>query len=282
LQGAGAVGSAVLALAADLTRAENRTKAMALIGMSIGLSFAVAVVMGPALNGWIGVPGMFWLTALFAGGGLLLLYGAVPQPAVSSVHGEAETVPALLLQVLRDPALLRLDFGILVQHAILTATFLGLPLLLQAAGLSESRQWLLYLPALLASALALIPLVLWAERPGRLRGVMLGAVAAIGLAQAGFAASGGRLWLTAMALALFLSAFNYLEAALPSLISQQAPSAAKGTALGVYSSAQFLGIFLGGVLGGWCQESFGVSGVFGFSLGLAVLWGLVTWTVRLP
>ena len=282
LQGMGAVGSAVLALAADLTREEQRTKAMAVIGVTIGLAFGLALVAGPALDGWFGVPGMFWLTAVLAGAALLLLYAAVPRPGTLEVHGETEAVPALLARVLKDPALLRLDFGILAQHAMLTATFLGVPLVMQAAGIAASQTWQVYLPVLMVSVLALGPMIMLAERPGRMRAVMLSAVAATGFAQLGFMMHTGSLWLPAAALTLFFAAFNFLEAALPALISQLAPGQARGTAMGVYSSAQFLGIFLGGVLGGWCQGRFGLAGSFGFSFAMACLWFLCAWPARPP
>ncbi|HET7175112.1 MAG TPA: MFS transporter [Gammaproteobacteria bacterium] len=282
LQGMGAVGSAVLALAADLSREQQRTKVMAVIGITIGFAFGLALVLGPLLNGWMGVPGMFWLTAVLAGVALLLLYAAVPDPKLSDVHAETEAVPAMLLRVLKDPALLRLDFGILAQHAILTSTFLSLPLVLQSAGLPSERAWQIYLPVLLVSVLAVGPLIMAAERGGHMRGVLLAAVAAIGLAQLGFLVPGGGLWLPAMALTLFFAAFNFLEAALPALISRLAPKQARGTAMGVYSSAQFLGIFLGGVLGGWCQGRFGVVGTFGFSLVAACLWLVSALPLRPP
>jgi len=282
LQGMGAVGSAVLALAADLSREGQRTKVMAVIGVTIGLAFGLALVAGPALEEWFGVPGMFWLTAVLAGAAILLLYAAVPTPDVSEVHAETEAVPALLARVLKDPVLLRLDFGILAQHAILTATFLGVPLVMQAAGIGAGQAWQVYLPVLAASVLAMAPMIMLAERRGHMHGVMLASVAAMGLAQLGFMLHPGGFWLPAAALTVFFAAFNFLEAALPSLISRLAPGQARGTAMGVYSSAQFLGIFLGGVLGGWCQGRFGLAGSFGFSLGVACLWFLSAWPLRTP
>lgn len=274
LQGAGAVGAAVLALAADLVREERRTRSMAVIGMSIGAAFALALVAGPVLNGLMGVPGMFWLTALLALGAILLLYAAVPVPSRPSIHADAEALPRLMGRVLRDPELLRLDFGILAQHAILTATFLGVPLLIRQAGISAAHEWQLYLPALLVSVVLMVPMIVQAERHGRMRPLFLVAVAVIGLVQFLLPAMPGRAWVLGIGLALFFAAFNFLEAALPSLISKRAPAEARGTAMGVYSSAQFLGIFLGGVLGGWSQSRFGVAGSFGFSLVVATLWFL--------
>ena len=191
---------------------------------------------------------------------------------------ETEAVPALLARVLKDPALLRLDFGILAQHAILTATFLGVPLVMQAAGIAAGQAWQVYLPVLVASVLAMGSMM----HAGR---------AARAYAQASCwrqwrpwaspssasSAHAGGVWLPAAALTLFFAAFNFLEAALPALISRFAPGQARGTAMGVYSSAQFLGIFLGGVLGGWCQGRFGLVGGFGFSLGVACLWFISAW-----
>lgn len=282
LQGMGAVGSAVLALAADLSREQQRTKVMAVIGVTIGLAFGLALVTGPVLDAWFGVPGMFGLTAGLAAIAILLLYLAVPTPEASPVHAETEAVPALLSRVLKDPTLLRLDFGILVQHAILTATFLAVPLTLQAAGIAAAQAWKLYLPVLLVSVLAMGPMIMLADRRGQMRPVMLAAVAAMGLAQLGLMSQAGGFWLPAAALTLFFAAFNFMEAALPSLISRLAPGQARGTAMGVYSSAQFLGIFLGGVLGGLAQSHFGPVGVFGFSVALTGLWFLSAWGMSLP
>lgn len=279
LQGVGAVGSAVLALAADLSREDKRTKVMAVIGVTIGLSFGLALVAGPILDAWFGVPGMFWLTAGSAGLAILLLYVAVPAPAGSPVHAETEAVPALLSRVLKDPVLLRLDFGVLVQHALLTATFLGAPLSLQEAGLDSSAAWKLYLPVLAVSVLLMGPMIRLVERR-RMRAMMLVSVAAMGLAQLGLMAGG--LWWLAAALTLFFAAFNFLEAALPALITQLAPKHARGTAMGVYSSAQFLGIFFGGVLGGWCQGHFGPSGAFEFGLVVLGFWFITIWQARSP
>ena len=281
LQGVGAIGSALLALAADLTRDENRGTAMALIGVSIGFAFGLALLAGPLLNGLLGVPGMFWLTALFGLLGLVLLYIAVPTPAASELHEDAQAVPALLGGVLRDPRLLQLDLAILVQHAILTATFLGVPLALEQAGIIAADQWRLYLPALIVSALTVFPLVRLAERPGRLFPLLIASIAVIGTAQALFLFTAVTVWNAGAALILFFGGFNLLEALLPALISRAAPAGTRGTAMGIYSSAQFLGIFLGGVLGGFCQSRFGPAGSFGFSLGMAVIWFLGSWLMPL-
>lgn len=281
LQGVGAVGSAVLALAADLTRDENRTGVMGIIGVSIGFAFALALVIGPVLNGWVGVPGMFWLTAALAAVCLLLLYAAVPAPVALELHADSETVPAMFREVLRNRQLWSLDFGILAQHAILTATFLGVPALLEHAGIAVDRQWLIYLPVMLVSAVVMGSLIAFGERGGRQRAVLLGSVAAIGLAQVGLLLSGGLLAMSA-SMALFFAAFNFLEALLPSWVSRLAAKDAKGTALGIFSSSQFLGLFLGGALGGWCQARLGPAGGFVFSACAATLWFTASWFLTPP
>jgi MFS family permease len=281
LQGAGAVGSATLALAADLTREHNRTKAMAIIGMTIGMSFSLALVAGPILNRWIGVPGIFWLTALLAMLGIGVLYTLVPQPVIISVHAESEPVPALFKRVVTDPELLRLDFGIFVQHAILTASFLSVPFVLKQAGVNLHDQWFVYLPVLVMSVICMVPLIIMAER-GRMKPIFLAAVATLGISQLLLLFGHGGLAVVIVALLIFFTAFNLLEASLPSLISRVAPAEAKGTALGIYSSSQFFGIFVGGALGGWLQGIWGLTGVFGLCTVLAGLWLLVALAMRPP
>ncbi len=204
-----------------------------------------------------------------------MLYAAVPDPAESPVHAETEPVPVLLKRVLRNPELLRLDLGILLQHAVLTATFLSVPLSLQQAGMATEGDWRLYLGVLLASVILMGPMIRIAGK-GRMQPLMLAAIAAMALAQLGLMTHAG-LWFAAAALTLFFAAFNFLEAALPALITQLAPGRARGTAMGVYSSAQFLGIFLGGVLGGWCQGHIGASGGYLFGLVMCLVWLIAAW-----
>lgn len=285
LQGAGAVGSTILALNADLTREENRTKAMALIGMTIGMSFALAVVVGPLLNSVIGVPGIFWLTAVLAVIGIVVLYTTVPEPSVVRRHRDAEAVPALFKRVLTNGELLRLDFGIFVQHAVLTATFLALPLAMKEAGGFDRGQWLFYLPILAVSFFLMVPFIIIGEKYRKMKPVFIGAVAIAGLGQLSLLLWHRNLWAIAIGMLVFFTAFNLLEASLPSLISKAAPAESKGTAMGVYSSSQFLGIFVGGAAGGWVLGAFaphGVAAVFGLTATLALCWLLVALTMPAP
>lgn len=282
LQGAGAVAAAVMALAADLTREEHRTRAMAVIGMSIGLSFVVAMVAGPLLNQWIGVPGIFALTAVLAIGGIGLLYLAVPTPHSSVFHRDAEAEPAQFGRVLRDGQLLRLDFGILVLHLVLTACFVVLPLDLRDAGFAPERHWQLYLPVMVAAMALAVPFIIIAEKRRRMKQVFSGAVAVLLLSLLALVWGHNHFWAIALLLLSFFTAFSLLEATLPSLVSKVAPAQSKGTAMGVYTSSQFIGAFLGGASGGLIHDHFGNGGVFLFCSALAALWLLAALSMREP
>ncbi|HET9106035.1 MAG TPA: MFS transporter [Steroidobacteraceae bacterium] len=283
LQGAGAVGAVILALVADLTAEESRTKAMALVGMTIGFSFLVAIVAGPAVAGWIGVLGIFWLMAVLALVGIAITLFIVPAPRRSRIHREAETVPALLGAILRNPELLRLDFGIFALHAMLTASFLVVPGLLHGAlGVSSRDQWIVYLPVLLISVAIMVPAIILAERHRRMKAVLVGAVAALAVSQVMLAVGGHDVRVLIAAITIFFAGFNIMEASLPSLVTKTAPSGSTGTATGVYSSSQFLGIFVGGVVGGWVNQAHGTVGVFTFAAVLAAIWLVAAATMRRP
>jgi MFS family permease len=273
LQGAGAVGSVILALVADLTSEENRTKAMALVGISIGASFMIAIVAGPILANFIGVAGIFWLMVGLALIGIAITEFVVPTPRRLSAHRDAEAVPALIGAVLRDPQLLRLDVGIFALHAMLTASFLVVPGLLRATfGVPVQQQWKVYLPVLVISVAVMVPAIVVAEKYRRMKGVFVGAVAALVGSQVLLYVGAGSFAVVAAALVVFFSAFNVMEASLPSLITKTAPPDAKGTAMGLYSSLQFLGIFAGGVIGGWAHQYGGDAAVFVMTTVIALVW----------
>lgn len=283
LQGAGAVAAAVMALAADLTRDEQRTKAMAIIGITIGAAFVLSLVLGPVLNELMGIPGIFWLTSVLAFLGIVVLYRWVPTPVVQRRHADTGTVPGQMGRVLRDPQLLRLDLGIFVLHNALTAMFVVVPVVLvDQAGLPSAEHWKIYLPVMLASALCMVPLIVLAERKGRMRGVFVGAVLALVLAELLLAQGHSSLMLLISGLFIFFTGFNFLEAALPSLVSRMAPAGSKGTAIGVYATFEFTGVFTGGALGGWLHGAYGPGGVFAFAAGLMGLWFLLALGMRVP
>jgi MFS family permease len=278
LQGSGAIAAAVMALSADLTREEVRTRAMAGIGMSIGMAFALALVLGPALAHWFGLEGIFWATALLAVGGILILAVVVPDPLHSSIHRDAEPVMSQFGGVLRRRELLRLDFGMFTLHLLMTSLFLVVPLYLIDHGLPAGRHWVLYLPVLVLSVLSMVPFIIQAEARGRMKPVLLGAVLALAVALLGLYGWGRDLMSIAVLLCVFFTAVNLLEAVLPSLVAKIAPAEAKGTAMGVFSSSQFLGAFLGGLAGGWVHQYWGQNGVLLFGAAAAFVW----FTVALP
>jgi len=273
LQGAGAVGSVILAMVADLTAEENRTKAMAMVGISIGASFMVALVAGPIAAHFIGVQGIFWLMVALAVAGIAITQFAVPKPPRLTFHRDAETAPGLIVSVLRNKELLRLDVGIFALHAMLTASFLVVPGLLRGTmNMSAQNDWLVYLPVLLVSIAVMLPAIIVAEKYRHMKAVFVGAVALLVASQLMLAFGTRDVAVLLAALVIFFSAFNVMEAMLPSLITKTAPPDAKGTATGIYSSLQFLGIFAGGVIGGFAHLHGGTIGVFAVTTVLALIW----------
>lgn len=274
LQGAGAVSAAVTATVADLTRETQRTKAMAAVGITVGASFLIAIPLGSALNALIGVPGIFWLTAGLAAASLAILWLAVPDPA----HPRASARPVLpqLLAVMREPRLLRLNAGIFVLHAVLTAMFVVFPgALVERGGLPANEHAALYFPLIVASAIPLFPVISWSQRHGKQPQVFAGAVFLLTLALTALSLEHDSLVALAAGLFVFLLAFNVLEASLPSLVSKLAPAPAKGMAIGVYSTFQFLGAFIGGDRGGWLYQHYGSAAVFAAAAALGGLWLLL-------
>jgi MFS family permease len=287
LQGMGAIAAAVLALTADLTREENRTKAMAIIGASIGMTFAVAMVLGPALARFGGMSALFALTALLALGGIAVLVFVVPAPPSSHFHRDTSTIPAQLRVVFANGELLRLDLGIGVLHLVLTATFTVLPLVLRDhGGLDAGQHWGVYLLVLICALVLMTPFVMLADRRNKSKEVFLGAIAALAIALAALyllpAFGTASLNILIALMVLFFTAFTLLEAQLPTLVSRLAPGELKGTALGAYSTCQFLGAFLGGVMGGWVHGRYGTLAVFGICALLVVLWLIFASTMRRP
>ena len=282
LQGAGAVSAAVTAMLADLTREEHRTKAMALIGSSIGVTFGVSLVAGPALNHLIGVPGIFALTGVLALAAIWVVKVWVPDPADSHFHADAQANPAKLVDVLKNSQLLRLDFGIFALHAAQMAMFLVVPLALKKSGLAVAQHWAVYLPVLLGSFVLMVPAIIVGEKRGQMKPVFVGAVALMLLAQIGLALGIEHFWGIVWALFAYFVAFNLLEASLPSLISKLAPVSAKGTAMGVYNTAQALGLFTGGLAGGWLAQHHGFQAVFIFCVVLMAAWLVVSLSMQTP
>lgn len=276
LQGSGAIAASVMALAADLTRESQRTKAMAIIGISIGIAFTFSFIAGPLFNAWIGLSGLFWMGALVGVLGIAVLFLWVPTPTRLEVHEDCEPVAGSLGAVLRNPHLLRLDASILILHLVLTASFVVLPLALRdQAGIDAVDHWKTYLPVMLLAIVFMAPFMRIAETRDLGKPIFLAAIVLLGISQLALWQMHHVYWALAAMLLAFFTAFNYLEAALPSLVSRTAPKARKGTALGVYSTSQFLGAFIGGVLGGWLTGLSGIGSVFLMNAVFILIWFII-------
>lgn len=284
LQGGGAIASAIMAMVADLTSDESRTKAMASIGASIGLSFSVALVLGPVLAGWGGLSLMFWFTVGLAAIGLWVLMRWVPTPAVSGVrHRDAGAVPSLLKSTLANSELIRLNWGIFTLHFVLMAAFLVMPSILEnQLTIPREQHWMVYLPLLVLAFVAMVPFIIVAEKRRKVKPVFLGAVLLLGLMMGVMAVEQYQRIGFMVGLFFFFMAFNLLEATLPSLMSKLAPAGAKGTASGIYATCQFLGAFAGGLVGGWILQQHGTVAVFEVCGFMVLLWLLAAVTMRSP
>ena len=280
LQGAGAVSAAVTALLADQTRDNVRTKAMALVGASIGLMFALSLVVSPWLAGRIGLNGLFGVTGLLAVACIAVIaWWTPPEPAEHKDQPRGS--PA---EVLRHAGLLRLNIGVFILHAVQLAMWVAVPAMLVQAGLAKAEHWHVYLPAVLGSMVVMGAVLFPLERRGYLRAVFLSAIGVIGVVQLGLWALVPQPGLVALSVLLFLffCGFNVLEASQPSMASRLAPRHLRGTALGIYNTLQSLGFFCGGVLGGWLIKHGGAQGVFGLGAALMAVWLVVAWPMRAP
>ncbi len=283
VQGLGAIAGPTMALAADLTREENRTRIMAVIGMTIGLSFMGGMILGPIISQFhgIGVPGIFWFTMLLALSGIALVVLAVPTPAHSTRHRDAGIIKGYLGNALRNITLLRMNVGVFVIHLVMTANFLVLPaIFVHELGLQRAEHWKIYLPVFAGSFLVAIPLIILAEKKQQIRTLLLGSTLLLILAEIGMALGHRQIDWVLAAFFLFFVGFNFLEATQPSLVAKYSDVSTKGTAMGIFSSSQFLGIFAGGSLGGMINHSWGETGVFVFSAVVVSIWFLIA--LQLP
>jgi predicted MFS family arabinose efflux permease len=270
LQGAGAISAAVTALLADRTRDLVRTRAMAVIGISIGATFMLSMMLGPVVAGLAGVSGLFWLAAVLGAGALVLLLTVLPR------KGDAPGVMGprpRLWESLSDPDLVRLYLGVFLLHTLVTALFVAVPFALHdVAGLAVSGHWKVYLPVILISLVGTVPLILVSERQADPRWSVMAGIAILLAAQLLLAFRHDGIWSIALGLVAFFAGFNFLEARLPAWLSQMATPERRGAALGIFASAQFLGAFAGGTLGGWLRGGWGLQGVFSATAVLALIW----------
>ena len=283
LQGMGAIAAATMALAADLTREEYRARIMAFIGMSIGASFMIAMIVGPLLNAWAGLSGIFWVTMGLALSGILLIVFAVPQPVQIRSHRDAGILRDYIGKTLQNKSLLRMNFGVFILHLIMTANFLVIPQLLeQQLDFPSVEHWKIYLPVFLLSFLLAVPLIILAEKKRKIKNVLLFAVGLLIVSELLMALGYTHNYLLIAAFLVFFVGFNFLEAVQPSLVAKYSAVDTKGTAMGIFSSSQFFGIFIGGTAGGLIDQHFGISGVFIFSAIMATAWLAMSFSLPTP
>jgi MFS family permease len=283
IQGAGAISAAITALVADLTRDEHRTKAMAMIGATIGITFALSLMGAPVLNRLIGVPGIFMLTGFLSLSAILVVRFVVPTPLnINTSKTLKESAPSFK-SILKNKELSRLNFGIFALHAAQMAMFIVVPIALSTSGgMDVNQHWKVYLPVLLSSFIFMVPIIIVSEKFNKAKLVFISSIFLMLIAQLMFGVLINVFWGLVASLFVYFVAFNVLEASLPSLISKIAPPSAKGTAIGVYNTCQSLGVFFGGLLGGFLADFGGSFSVFSFCAILMTLWVGFAFSMKAP
>jgi MFS family permease len=283
IQGAGAISAAITALVADLTRDEHRTKAMAMIGATIGITFALSLVGAPVLNRLIGVPGIFMLTGFLSLSAILVVRFVVPTPLTFNTSKTLKEPAPSFKSILKNKQLSRLNFGIFALHAAQMAMFIVVPIALASSGgIDVNQHWKVYLPVLLSSFVFMVPIIVVSEKFNKAKLVFISSIFLMLIAQLMFGMLINVFWGLVASLFVYFVAFNVLEASLPSLISKIAPPSAKGTAIGVYNTCQSLGVFFGGLLGGFLADFGGSFSVFSFCAILMTLWVSFAFSMKAP
>jgi MFS family permease len=283
IQGAGAISAAITALVADLTRDEHRTKAMAMIGATIGITFALSLMGAPVLNRFIGVPGIFMLTGFLSLSAILVVRFVVPTPLNLNTSKTLKEPAPSFKSILKNKELSRLNFGIFALHAAQMAMFIVVPIALATSGgMDVNQHWKVYLPVLLSSFVFMVPIIILSEKFNKSKFVFISSIFLMLIAQLMFGVLINVFWGLVASLFVYFVAFNVLEASLPSLISKIAPSSAKGTAIGVYNTCQSLGVFFGGLLGGFLADFGGSFSVFSFCAILMTLWVGFAFSMKAP
>jgi len=282
LQGSGAIAAAVMALLSDLTREQNRTKAMAFIGISFGVTFAIAMVVGPVVTHALGLQALFWMIAILASLGIFITLLVVPSTPHHVLNRESGMVKGSFRKVLANPRLVKLNIGIFCLHILLMSSFVALPGQFEQAGFPAPEHWKVYLSTMLIAFAGVVPFIIYAEVKRRMKRVFVGCVGMIVIAEIVLWGAEGHFWTLVVGVQLFFFAFNLMEAILPSLISKESPAGYKGTAMGIYSTSQFLGVAVGGSMGGWVFGHFDAQTVFMVGAMVAAAWLFVSMTMQEP
>ena len=273
VMGAGAISAAVSAWVADLTREQVRSQAMALVGASISLSFAVSLVVAAPLYRMISLSGMFLVLAILGAVAMVVAYFVLPNNR-PEIHAQQDSLKVVFLR----PELMRLNIGVFALNATQVAMFLVVPRLLEQAGFPLSAHWQIYLSVVLLSFIFMVPLLIYGEKKQRIRLILLVAIILLVIAEIIFSQASS-VMLIAVALLIYFIGFNLLEALQPSLVTRYAKES-KGTALGVYNTTQSIGLFTGAVMGGWLMDSHGDLSVFVMGAAMLLCWLIIAWSMR--
>ncbi|MCX8958000.1 MFS transporter [Erwinia psidii] len=282
LQGSGAIAAAVMALISDLTREQNRTKAMAFIGISFGITFALAMVLGPIITHTLGLHALFWMIALLATSGIIITLVVVPSTTDHVLNRESGMVKGSIKDVLTNSRLVKLNVGILCLHVLLMSSFVALPGEFEQAGFPAEQHWKVYLVTMLIAFGSVVPFIIYAEVKRQMKRVFICCVALMLVAEVVLWGAGNHFWTLVVGVQLFFIGFNLMEAILPSLVSKESPAGYKGTAMGLYSTSQFIGVAIGGSLGGWIFGHFDAQCVFLIGAIIAAGWLVVSMTMQEP
>jgi predicted MFS family arabinose efflux permease len=282
LQGMGAIASALLAFASDLSRDEQRPKVMAVIGMSIGMSFAFAMLLGPIVAASWGIAGVFWLTAILAVLGIFIVTMLVPSAINKAPKGDTLASFSDIKKLIKHPQLARLNAGVLLLHLTLTTIFVVLPSQLIKDGLVAENHWQLYIPVLFLAFFLMVPVMIVAIKKEKEKQAFIGSVMVLIVSMLSMSIWANSVVGIAVCMLLYFVAFNFLEATMPALVSRIAPASQKGSAMGGYSSSQFLGAFLGGMLGGYVAQTTSTQAVFAAAALVGVIWLIIAWKMQVP
>ncbi|EAR28692.1 putative transporter (MFS family) protein [Pseudoalteromonas tunicata D2] len=282
LQGMGAIASAVLALAADLSRDEQRPKVMAVIGMCIGLSFAFAMLLGPMIAASFGISGIFWLTTALALCGIVIVLTVVPTAVNRAPKGDTLAVFADIKKLIKDPQLARLDIGVMFLHLTLTAVFVVLPSKLIADGFLAQYHWKLYIPVLIFAFVLMVPIMIISIKKEKEKQAFIASIALLVASLLTLTLAANSVLGIGISMLGYFIAFNFLEATMPAMVSRMAPANQKGSAMGVFSSGQFFGAFLGGMIGGMIASIESGQAVFAAATLIGLIWLAIAWGMVVP
>ncbi|WP_225639504.1 MFS transporter [Candidatus Profftia sp. (ex Adelges kitamiensis)] len=282
LQGSGAISAAIMALLSDLTQEQNRTLAMAYIGISFGITFTIAMITGPIITQAIGLSGLFWIIALMALSGIMVTLFFIPNPNHQVLNRDSNVIQSNFGVVLTNSYLMKLNFSIMCLHTLLISSFIAIPPLMEKAGLSRHNQWQVYIVTMLIALVCVVPLIFYAEKYRYIKQIFRICILLMLFAEVIFWYVDTNLYGIFLGIQLFFISFNIIEALLPSILSKVSPTGYKGTAMGIYSTSQFIGVAIGGSIGGLLYEHNGANMVFTSCAVLTAIWLLISLTMKQP